>query len=49
MQYIARHATVDRQSYEGTIARIEGAMPANRIDQLRQFGDDVRVVSETAP
>ena len=46
MQYIARHATVTQQSYEGTTACIEGAMAANRIEQLRRFGDDVRIVSE---
>ena len=48
MQYIARHATVDQQTYEGITACIEGAMPANRIEQLRRFGDDVRIVSEAS-
>jgi len=45
MHYIARHAEVHREWFEDTTAHIEADLPANRIDGLRRFGDDVRVLS----
>jgi len=47
MQYIAQHANVDEQTYDQATACIEGTMPANRLDFLQTFGDDVRVVQTT--
>jgi len=48
MQYIAQYARVDSQTYEGTTARIDATIPANRINGLKAFGDDVTVVAQTA-
>ena len=44
MQYIARHARVDSQSYQGTIAEIDATITANRLAGLKAFGNDVKVV-----
>lgn len=44
MQYIAQHARVDSQTYEGTIAEIDATIIANRLAGLKAFGKDVRVV-----
>jgi GTP-binding protein HflX len=44
MQYIARHAQVDSESYAGQTVRIEARMALRRVDGLRAFGDDVRIV-----
>jgi GTP-binding protein HflX len=44
MQYIAQHARVEDQSFEDSFAHIQATMPADRLDQLRQFGDDVHVI-----
>ena len=44
MQYIAQHAQVLDEAYQGTTARIEATMPAGRIDGLRSFGKDVEIV-----
>jgi len=48
MQYIAQYARVDSQTYEGTTARIDATIPANRLPGLKAFGDDVTVVAQTA-
>ncbi len=45
MSFIARNADVASETYEGAYAHIEADMPANRIEELHAFGDDVRVVS----
>jgi GTP-binding protein HflX len=43
MQYIAHHARVESQSYDGATACIEALMPTSAVDQLRSFGDDVAI------
>ena len=48
MQYIARHAQVESQIYDDTIAHIEAIMDAGRIDQLHRFGKDVQIISRYA-
>jgi len=49
MQYIARHADVESQSYQnGCQAVIRGTMPPARITGLRAFGKDVRIISPSA-
>ncbi len=47
MQYIAQYATVDRETFAGATARIEGTMPEARLHGLRAFGDDVKVLEGT--
>jgi len=49
MQYIAQHAQVRDQSYADTTARIEATIAAKRLDDLRRFGDDVRVSLHEVP
>jgi hypothetical protein len=49
MQYIAQHAQVENTRYGEGTARIEALIPANRLEQLRRFGDDARVLSERVP
>jgi len=44
MQYIARHATVEKQTFRDTTARIDAVIPARRLAGLSRFGDDVRIV-----
>ncbi len=44
MQYIAQHAQVEDQTFEDAFAHIQATMSADRLDQLRQFGDDVDVI-----
>jgi len=46
MQYIAQYARVVSQTYEGTIARIDATMAANRLPGLKAFGNDVKVVAQ---
>ena len=44
MQYIARHAQVERQSYADVTAEIDAFMPAETLAALRGFGPDVEVL-----
>ena len=48
MQYIARHAHVEAQTYAGATACIEAMMARNHVDGLRAFGDAVKVVGQPA-
>jgi len=45
MGHIAQYATIHSQSYDDATARIEADMPADRVEQLRVFGGDVRILS----
>ena len=47
MQYIARHGEVHSESYSGTTARIEAAMPEESLRGLGAFGQAVRVLAKT--
>jgi len=47
MQYIARHARVESQSYDGPLATIEAVIPSGRLDELDGFGTDVSVQAHT--
>lgn len=46
MQYIARHADVERETFEGAVACIDATIPASRLEGLRTFGDDVEISHE---
>jgi len=43
MQYIARHARVQSESFRDATAHIEAVMEASRVDQMRRFGKDVQI------
>ena len=45
MNYIARVAEVHAEEYEDTTAHIEADIPANCLEKLRGFGDDVQIVT----
>ena len=44
MNYISRHARVQAEDYQDTTACIDAIISVARLDQLRDFGDDVHVV-----
>jgi GTP-binding protein HflX len=44
MQYISQHAQIESRSYRDSTAHIDAVMPADRIEQLSRFGQDVRIV-----
>jgi GTP-binding protein HflX len=46
MQYIAQHAVVSEQTYDDSTTRIEATMTAGRLEGLRLFGRDVRIVEK---
>ena len=48
MQYIARHARVESESFRDSTAYIKAIMEPKRIEQLHRFGRDVLVVSRSA-
>ena len=48
MNYIARVAEVRAENYEDATAHIEADIPANCVEELRVFGDDVRILSRGA-
>ena len=45
MQYIAQHARVEQQTYTDSTAEIIAVMPADRVEMLSTFGDDVAVTA----
>lgn len=45
MHMIAKHARIESQTFEGSLARIEATLPASRIDELKAFGKDLRIIS----
>ena len=46
MQYIARHARVQSESYAGSTARIEAIMPESHLRGLDAFGEAVQVLAQ---
>jgi GTP-binding protein HflX len=46
MQYIAQHAQVSKQTYDESTTKIVATMTAARLDGLRQFGRDVKIVKK---
>jgi GTP-binding protein HflX len=46
MQYIARHARVESQSFQDATATIEAVIDNRLLDKLRRFGDSVKVLEE---
>jgi len=48
MNYIARHAQVETERFAESTAHIEAVMPARQVDQLRNFGEDVRIVCQSS-
>ncbi|MHC4563645.1 MAG: GTPase HflX [Planctomycetota bacterium] len=49
MQFIARHGQIESQSFDGSTAEMQVVFPARRADELRAFGDNVRVVDGPSP
>lgn len=45
MNYIAQHADVEHQTYDDAVACIQAVIAASKLEQLRQFGDDVVCVT----
>jgi len=45
MQFIARHARIESQSFDGGTTRIEATLPASLIAELSAFGDNVRIIA----
>jgi len=43
MQYIARHAHIEQETFADTTAEIQAVMPSDSLDRLRQFGRDVEI------
>ncbi|MFB3893334.1 MAG: GTPase HflX [Phycisphaerae bacterium] len=43
MGFLARHARVERQSYDDATCRVEGSISAQYLPQLRSFGQDVQI------
>ena len=48
MNYISQHARVETERFAESTAHIEAVMPARQVEQLRNFGDDVRIVSQSS-
>ncbi|MCJ7545143.1 MAG: GTPase HflX [Phycisphaerae bacterium] len=48
MQYIARHARIHSRSFSDATAVIDADLPAQRIAQLRRFGNDVHITCHEA-
>jgi len=46
MSFVHKHMTIDSETYEGAIARIEGTLPSDQLSLLTRFGDDVRIIDE---
>ncbi|MBN1556248.1 MAG: GTPase HflX [Phycisphaerae bacterium] len=46
MHYIAQHADVETQTYDDTVACIQAVIAETKLDQLRQFGDDVAILDQ---
>jgi GTP-binding protein HflX len=44
LAFARTHMTIESETYEGAIARIEGTLPADRLDQIAAFGPDIRIV-----
>lgn len=44
MQYIAQYAEVHQQTFEGTKTAISATMPAQMVEMLQSFGDDVAIL-----
>ncbi|MBN1942169.1 MAG: GTPase HflX [Phycisphaerae bacterium] len=47
MQYIAQHADVENQTYDDAVACIQAVMAATKLEQLRQFGNDVAILDRS--
>ncbi len=45
MHLIAKHARIESQTFEGSLARIEATLPASRIDELKAFGKDLKIIA----
>jgi len=45
MQFIARHARIESQPFDGGTTRIEATLPAGLIAELSAFGDHVRIIA----
>jgi GTP-binding protein HflX len=48
MHYIAQHADVEQETYDDATACIQAVIAAPKLEQLRQFGDDVVCVTAEA-
>jgi GTPase len=48
MQYIAQHAEVENETYNDAVACIRAVMPADRLEEIEQFGPDIRIVEQVS-
>jgi GTP-binding protein HflX len=48
MHYIAQHAQVQSQTYDESVSHIKAVMADQKVKELRNFGDDVDIVSQAA-
>lgn len=48
MQYIARHAKIQSETYEDITAKIKATIPAIRLDHLSRFGNDIKITRHDA-
>lgn len=48
MQYIAQYAEVENESYNDAVACIRAVMPADRLEEIEQFGPDIRIVEQVS-
>ena len=48
MHYLARHAHVENESYNDSVACIQAVIPTQKLDLLRSFGKDVVILHQTA-
>ena len=49
MHFIARHARIESQTFDGATTRIRATLFASRIAELKVFGDDVRIIAGPDP
>ena len=48
MSYIAQHTEIEEQSFDDSVANIQALIPADKLDALRSFGEDIEILQETA-
>ncbi|HDY65405.1 MAG TPA: GTPase HflX [Phycisphaerae bacterium] len=48
MHYLARHAQVENESYNDSVACIQAVISTRKLDLLRSFGKDVVILHQTA-
>ncbi|MCD4824046.1 MAG: GTPase HflX [Phycisphaerae bacterium] len=49
MQFIAQHANVEQQTYNDSVTCIEAIITADKLEAIQYFGNDVEILTQTAP